>query len=110
MTSKEIREVLAIIQDPAASPGALSGVLMKLSAEFTKLTDEFRETLTTKATAWPQLRNESESDKQADKKWDASPEGIMEMGLRLQLKSLEKLMSAIKASLRTKEMEARNLV
>jgi hypothetical protein len=103
-----ITEILAKVQDPNVSPGALSEILMHLSADYAHKTSEFTEVLAKKATAWPRLREERESDKQADKAWDATIEGRLEMSLRLELKSLEKLMSAIKAHLRTKEVEARN--
>lgn len=103
-----LTEILQQIQEPGTTPGTLSASLMYLSADYSKKTDELQQLLVLKATSWPRYRKDAGSDKQADKAWDSTPDGIMEMGLRLQLKSLEKLMSAIKAHLRVKETEARN--
>jgi hypothetical protein len=103
-----ISQVLDKLQDPATSPGELSATLMYLSADYTRKSQEFASVLAKKAEAWPRLRDLKESDKQADKAWDATLEGRLETSLRLELKSLEKLMSAIKSHLRIKEGEARN--
>jgi hypothetical protein len=104
-----ITEILKKIQDSSTSPGELSEVLMHLSADYAHKTMELTEVLGEKATAWPRLREDRESDKQADKAWEASIQGRLETSLRLELKSLEKLMSAIKSHLRVKETEARNM-
>jgi hypothetical protein len=64
--------------------------------------------LASKAEQWEGIRSFKESDKQAERAWEASIEGRHETALRLELKSIEKLMSAIKAHLRVKETEARN--
>jgi hypothetical protein len=61
-----------------------------------------------KAAGWKNLRALHGSDKQAEMAWSSTPEGITETTLRLELKSSEKMQSAIKTMLRTKEHEARN--
>jgi hypothetical protein len=104
-----ITDILRDLQDPETSPGRLSAINMFLAADYTYKTAELQTTLGMKATKWPALREAHGSDKQADKAWDATLEGRLESDLRLQLKSYEKLMSAIKAHLRVREMEARNL-
>ena len=104
-----ITEILRDLQDPNTSPGRLSAINMFLAADYARKSEEFGNILGKKATAWPALRAAHESDKQADKAWDAILEGRLETSLRLELKSYEKLMSAIKAHLRVREMEARNL-
>ncbi|OFW04941.1 MAG: hypothetical protein A3I61_17215 [Acidobacteria bacterium RIFCSPLOWO2_02_FULL_68_18] len=103
-----LKDVLQTLEDPSAPPGDLSAVLIQLSAEYSRKTDAFVSVLARKADTWVKLRADRESDKQADKAWDATLEGRLETSLRLELKSLEKLMSAIKAHLRVKETEARN--
>lgn len=103
-----LKEVLDKLQDPATTPGELSATLMYLSADYARKTQDFTAVLGKKADTWSKLREAHESDKQADRAWDASLEGRWETSLRLDLKSLEKLMSAIKAHLRVKETEARN--
>jgi DMSO/TMAO reductase YedYZ molybdopterin-dependent catalytic subunit len=81
---------------------------MYLSAQYAEKSDDFTAVLGKKADTWPRLREQHESDKQADRAWDATIEGRLETPLRLELKSLEKLMGAIKTHLRVKETEARN--
>lgn len=103
-----LNEVLIKMQDPQTSPGELSAILMYLAAEYGKKSGEVGEILMHKADTWPKLRQDRESDKQADKAWDAMIEGRLETTLRLDLKMLEKLMGAIKAHLRVREVEARN--
>lgn len=104
-----LTEILSKLQDPATSPGELSKILLILSAEYSRKTEDLTGILGKKATAWPRLREDAKSDKQADKAWDAGIEGRLETSLKLELKSLEKLMSAIKSHLRIKETEARNM-
>ena len=55
------------------------------------------------------MRKNVASDTRADREWDSTMDGIMEMSLRLKLKALEKSMSAIKTRLRIVEMEGRNI-
>ncbi len=83
--------------------------VVKLSGEYSSMTDELSAILTVKAVRWAMYRVEDgvTSDKQADKKWDASNEGIREMQLRLILKANEKRQSALKTMLRVLEGEAR---
>lgn len=103
-----LKDTLDKLQNPATTPGELSEILMHLSADCAHKTTDFAHVLAKKATAWQALRAAHESDKQADRAWDATLEGRLETSLRLELKSLEKLMSAIKSHLRVKETEARN--
>ncbi len=49
------------------------------------------------------------SDAQASRVWNATLEGIKELELTFKLKSLEKLMSAIKTKLRIMSDESRNM-
>jgi hypothetical protein len=105
-----LKETLEKLKDPATSPGELSEIQLHLSADYASKAMDLQEILALKAARWPELREIKGSDKHADKGWDATSEGIAEMGLRLQLKSLEKLMSSIKAHLRIKETESRNLM
>lgn len=105
-----LANILSKLKDSSTSPGELSEIQLHLSADYAAKALELQEVLTLKAEIWQVLRESRSSDKQADKKWDSMPEGIAEMGLRLQLRSLEKLMSSIKAHLRIKEVESRNLM
>jgi len=91
------------------TPGELSEQLMQQSAEYSKYAEELAEVLRSKSVAWMEVRKRTSSDKQADREWDATVEGMMEMSHRLRLKALEKSMSAIRTRLRILEGEARNM-
>lgn len=103
--------ILRDIQDPATTPGKLSEIQMHLSAEYASLSDEFGKVVIKNKLTWNALKLTPAftTDKQVDKHIDGTLDGQAEITLRLQLKSLEKLMSAIKTHLRLKENEARNM-
>jgi len=103
-----ITDILRDLQDPNTSPGRLSAILMFLSADYSRKSEEFSKVVIMRAKAWKELRAKHGSDKQAEMEWNATPEGIAETMLRLEMKSSERMQSAIKAMLRTKEHEARN--
>lgn len=92
------------------TPSELSDRLVEESAKYSQATEELTEILRTKSVRWLELRKNVASDTRADREWDSTMDGIMEMSLRLKLKALEKSMSAIKTRLRVVEMEVRNLV
>jgi hypothetical protein len=91
------------------NPGELSEQLMYQSAEYSKYTEELTDVLRNKSVVWMEMRKRSTSDKQTDREWDSTVEGMMEMSHRLRLKALEKSMSAIRTRLRILEGEARNM-
>ena len=92
------------------TPSELAEKQLELAHEYGVLSDRLAEVLEVKAKAWPEIREKSESEKQAENSWSYSENGILEMKLRLSLKKHEKLMSSIKALLRVRELEIRNLV
>lgn len=92
------------------NPTILVDQLMKYTDEYSKMAEELADILTFKATKWSVLRTEASSDKQADKEWDATAEGLREMKLRLLMKASERQQSSIKTKLRIMDTEARNLL
>lgn len=89
---------------------AMADEVVRLSSEYSTMSKELAAILTIKAVRWATFRAEEgvKSDKAADKKWEASREGIREMQLKLIMKASEKRQSALKAMLRVLESEARN--
>ncbi len=81
----------------------------KLAGEYAWLCGQLEDILKTKAQIWAQLRFNQNSDKSADKAWDSTENGINEMGLRLRMKSCEKMLSALKSLIRVAEGQAKNL-
>lgn len=100
--------ITRIRNEEAISPGELAAMRMFLSGEYAYISGQLESVLMRKADTWLVLREKTGSDKQADKQWDASSDGKLETAYRLQLKSIEKISSAIKTRLDIAAGEARN--
>ncbi len=85
---------------------------VNLAGEYARLTEILGDILSVKAVRWAMYRVDPEckSDKAAERKWEATPEGIEEMKIKLKLKALEKQIAAAGTLLRAMEMEARNQI
>lgn len=92
------------------NPHAIADNLVKLSEGYSKMTAELIEVLQIKAVKWAEARAVLETNAETDKAWEATPEGIKEMTLKLKLKASEKRMSALRTMLRIMETEARNMM
>lgn len=92
------------------TPHELADSVVVLSSEYSTMSEELADILKIKASKWAMFRVEEDikSDKQADRRWDSTAEGLREMQLRLLLKASEKQQSAIKSLLRILEVEGRN--
>jgi hypothetical protein len=64
--------------------------------------------LTVKPGIWLDLRAEKNSDKAADREWQATEKGQRETQLKWELKRIDKLSAAIASKLRIMEAESRN--
>lgn len=91
------------------TPSELAEERVTLSAEYGEMTEELIAISKFKPLRWLELRKDSKSDKATDRLWEASPEGIKEMELRLRMKAYEKRLSSIRTLLEVKTNEARNL-
>lgn len=83
--------------------------LIQLAAQYQALSEEQKGMVRVKAGVWRIIRENVKSVAEADRQWEGREEGIREREIEIELKSLEKNMSAIKSMLRTWEIEARNL-
>lgn len=81
-----------------------------LTDEYKKLTLELVEIKKRKALAWTIIRSREDvsSDKQAERIWEASEDGIREMELGYILKATEKQLSAMKLEIDCLRDEARS--
>lgn len=61
-----------------------------------------------KAAIWNELRKQVNSDKATDRLYEATTDGVDEQTIRIRLKRLEKLMSALGTLIKIAEGEARN--
>ncbi len=79
---------------------------VQLSVEYSRLSEQLEEILTTKPSKWMEIRKEVKSDKAADRAYDATPDGINEMKYRMEMKRKEKELSALSSLLNVYNQEA----
>lgn len=91
------------------TPRELADFKIVLAGEYSFLSSQLEKILTRKPAIWNEMRKNHQSDKATEREYEATEDGINEMGLRMRLKSVEKLLSALSSSLRVAEGEARNL-
>lgn len=91
------------------TPGQIADFRVYLAALASMRTGELQDILTKKATAWLAIREHKKSDRAADHEWDATASGIREIELRMLLKRIDRLSSALSSKLRVMELEIRNL-
>jgi hypothetical protein len=90
------------------SPGQLADFRTYLAALGSSKTGELQDILSKKPAIWLRIREGKNSDKAADREWDATAAGIREMELRMLLKRIDRLTSALASKLRVMEWEIRN--
>lgn len=104
---KRIQDCLRIGQY-SSNPKDCAEDLAILAGEYSFVCGHLEDVLKAKPSIWNATRLQTQSDKSADKAWDAIEQGINEMGLRLRMKSIEKMMSALKSLIAVAEGQARN--
>lgn len=92
------------------TPHELAEENVTFTAAYERASADLEEILASKPLVWMTLREESKSAAEADKKWDATEDGVKEMRLRMKLKRWEKHISSNKTLLRILEGEARNQI
>jgi len=105
-----MKSLIEQMKNAELSPTELSEIHMKLAGEYAYKATELDALLIGKPEMWLALKENSKSDTEANRKWDMTPEGIKENSLKLQMKSIEKMMSALKSRMRIKELEATNII
>ncbi|HKF48300.1 MAG TPA: hypothetical protein VKB38_13140 [Terracidiphilus sp.] len=90
------------------SPHDLANYKVYLAAEYAYLSGQLDASLMVKPEKWEAFRLTCTSDTQAERKWARTPEGVQETSIRLKLKSIEKMMSAISTKISVATEEARN--
>lgn len=105
MTLNEIGQKL---REDKLTPGQLSELRLQLSGIYSFIASQLDDILLTKPEDWLSLREQTTSDTQADRKYELTENGKLEKIYRQQLKSCEKMMSAIKTRIEIIQGEARN--
>jgi hypothetical protein len=80
----------------------------RLSGEYSFWTGILEDILIRKPKIWNDMRVKHKSDKACDKEFEATDDGINEVVIRLKLKRIEKLISALSTLIRIAEGNARN--
>jgi len=91
------------------NPHDLAERRVLLSAEFSRCSEKLGRIKAGRAIKWLELRSISKTDKEADRRWEASEEGQEEAILTYKCKGLEKEISSISTMLRVLDNEAHNL-
>lgn len=95
----------------AGDPNACARDSAVLSGHYAYISDKLSAILQAKPAIWNQMRSSSgiKSDTACERVWQATEMGIEETKYKLQLKSLEKQMAALRALLQLYQTEARNI-
>ncbi len=96
------------LQTRVYSPPELAKLKMEVAGEYGFICSLLEKTLYQKAVQWGKLRATVKTNAEADRLWEASQDGINEMGYKLRLKAMERILSAISTTLRTAEVEKNN--
>ena len=105
-TIKQIAEALK--QGKQIPPNTLAEWRGVLAGEYSFAAGSLEDVLKQRPFIWNKLHETNKTDKGTDRAWEQTEEGINEMGLRLRMKAIEKLMSALKGLQDLAEGQARN--
>jgi hypothetical protein len=89
-------------------PGRVADYRVYLAAIYSLRASEMQNILGQKPRLWLAIREQKKSDTAADREWEATDLGQLEMHIKWELKRLDKLSSALASKLRVMEGEARN--
>jgi hypothetical protein len=115
---KKLSELAKEVYNARSLPGVLADLHIEIASIYANMSEEWVEIQISKALFWAtkdydmkecKPREKPLSDKQVEMMWLQKDEGIKEIRLKYALRSLEKLMSAVKSSLVNATIEARNL-
>lgn len=97
-------------QSETATPGELSEIRLWLAGRYAYLNGELTQILIRKPEKWRAIRysGEVKSDSATDRWWDGTEDGMNEMKIRLEQKSIEKLLSATKTRIEILQGESRS--
>lgn len=91
------------------NPQEMAERRLLLAEEYSRLSDEFAEHIKFQAEYFISNREKFKSDNATQKAFEATPDGVRMVILKLKLKAIEKTMSALNTALRLAENQAKNL-
>ena len=92
----------------SANPEMCVECKAKLSGEYSFFSGIVEDILTRKPKVWNAMRSNHKSDKACDKEYEATDDGINEVVLKMKLKRITVLISALNSLLRLAEGQANN--
>lgn len=90
------------------SPEECATFRAKLSGEYSFWAGIQEDIVVRRAKTWATMRLNHKSDKATDREWEATEDGINEVGIEIKLKRIDKMMSGLSSLLRLAEGQARN--
>lgn len=106
---RTIQQIQADIGVKSIPPPMLKDYKAELAHHYSTLTDKLEDILIHKPEVWSELRSKQKSDAATDRAWEGTDVGKQEIQVRLRLKKVEKLISAVNSLIRVAEQEAQNL-
>jgi hypothetical protein len=99
--------IIRLKEDP--HPSELSHIKTYLSADYASRSMQLEEVLSKRDDEWFKLRDAEgcTSDKQADRAWEKTIDGKKERRLRLEMKAIEKMISAVSTRINVANHEMR---
>ena len=98
------------LAETESAPDRLADFRVFLAALYSWRAAEMQKILAIKPSAWLDIRSEKNSDRAADKEWQATEQGARETQIKWELKRVSTLSSAIATKLRVMSDEARNIM
>jgi hypothetical protein len=104
----KIKEIGEWLQAGNYTPHQLADLRVKLSGAYAFYSETMEGILREKHLQYPVLKERSKSEKEVDRLWIQTEQGLLEAQLKIRLKSIEKLMSSVKTMLDVLNTEARS--
>ena len=92
------------------NPAACAEDKAILSGEYAWICGQMESILQRKPAIWNTMRKNVKSDTACENAWEMTSDGLNEMGLRMRLKSCEKMMQGLGSLLKLAEGESKNLM
>lgn len=105
----KIQEQLRSGELSAINPHACAAAKALLAGEYSFYISQLSDIVVRKPQNWLRLRENVKSDKQADREYERTSDGINELGLEMKVKQIDKMQSALSSLIRMAEMDAKNI-
>lgn len=106
----QVKKIAEYLRDGVynTNPHEAAEAKATLAGEYSWIMGQLEQILQRKPAIWTELKRTAKSDKAAERMWEATSDGLNEMGLRLRAKGIEKMMSALSSLIKIAEGESNN--